>query len=29
MAAGQVLLLDDRYVAFRLTELLSVILVIL
>ncbi len=29
MAAGQVLLLDDRYVAFRLSELLSVILVIL
>ena len=28
MAAGQVLLLDDRYVAFRLTELVSVILVI-
>ncbi len=29
LAAGQVLLLDDRYVAFRLTELLSVTLVIL
>ncbi|MCL5281153.1 MAG: transglutaminase-like domain-containing protein, partial [Planctomycetes bacterium] len=29
MAAGQILLLDDRYVVFRLTELLSVILVIL
>lgn len=29
MAAGQVLLLDDRYVAFRLAELLSVALVIL
>jgi hypothetical protein len=29
MAAGQVLLLDDRYIAFRVTELLSVILVIL
>ncbi|MCX5644361.1 MAG: transglutaminase-like domain-containing protein [Phycisphaerae bacterium] len=29
MAAGQVLLLDDRYVAFRLAELLSVTLVIL
>jgi hypothetical protein len=29
MAAGQVLLLDDRYVIFRLSELLSVILVIL
>jgi hypothetical protein len=29
MAAGQVLLLDDRYVAFRLSELLSVILVLL
>jgi hypothetical protein len=29
MAAGQVMLLDDRYVLFRLSELLSVILVIL
>jgi transglutaminase-like putative cysteine protease len=29
MAAGQVLLLDDRYVAFRLTELLSVALAVL
>jgi hypothetical protein len=29
LAAGQVLLLDDRYVAFRLAELLSVTLVIL
>ena len=29
MAAGQIMLLDDRYVAFRLSELLSVILVIL
>jgi transglutaminase-like putative cysteine protease len=29
LAAGQVLLLDDRYVTFRLTELLSVTLVIL
>lgn len=29
MAAGQVLLLDDRYVSFRLAELLSVTLVIL
>ncbi len=29
MAAGQVLLLDDRYIAFRLAELLSVTLVVL
>jgi transglutaminase-like putative cysteine protease len=29
ISAGQVLLLDDRYVAFRLLELLSVILVVL
>ena len=29
LAAGQILLLDDRYVAFRLVELASVILVIL
>jgi transglutaminase-like putative cysteine protease len=28
LAAGQVLLLDDRYVAFRLTELVGVILVV-